>query len=245
MRRANLPIQSLLLALLLAIPAGRSRAANEGELPDVPRLPPAAAPQVGFEGSALVGQPSDVARALAAPLKAALDVKAAPAASAQSGEELQRALQRPLAPVDGRLPYASVRAGLGLVSLLSGAVYSQPPAGPRLLHRLIEGLPSVQTVVSDYDDTLAFTHAPLSEEAVDAILGVLRAGKSFVIASNRQARVEPGDKLPAVLESLKPLRERLSELTDEQVRRLVVVTDGGGEIDRFDRSGEPRSVYEE
>ncbi|MBI4347726.1 MAG: hypothetical protein HY553_12785 [Elusimicrobia bacterium] len=134
--------------------------------------------------------------------------------------------------------YRDARRVLSRLATAFGLAFSLPVAGPRLAQNLLNEAKEKKVVFSDFDDTLDKFNAVASPETVAAVVGVLKAGKTVVVITDRPDTKKPGAKNVTILESLEsiPAADRAG---------LWVSANKGGRILRFDEQGEAKLVYEE
>lgn len=164
--------------------------------------------------------------------------------SASASEKAPSA--QPAAPAAAQSPavraesveYATARRVLRRLSLTFGLSFSLPVAGPALADRLIEEAGTKKVVFTDYDDTLDKFAGTASPETVEAIVSVLKAGKTVVVITDRPDTKKPGAKNVTILESLEsiPAADRAG---------LWVAANKGGRILRYDSAGQAQLAYEE
>lgn len=164
-------------------------------------------------------------------LSAAASAPEAPKAGVPAAAE-----PAPIKTVDSKLSYRIHRALLTTVAALTGAVFSQPVAGPALTKSLIGSAAQRRAVFSDYDDTLAGYNQVLPAEMVSAIQAVKAAGKDFVVISDRGD--EPRAHQLTVFESL-------ASLPAETRAGMYVAANSGGRVYKYDETGNtPVRVFE-
>jgi hydroxymethylpyrimidine pyrophosphatase-like HAD family hydrolase len=166
---------------------------------------------------------------------------AAPLAAASAPAEAPKpgvpAAAVPVAPktVRSESSYRVHRFLLRTVAALTGAVFSQPVAGPALTAKLIKQAAERRAVFSDYDDTLAAYNQVLPADMVSAVQAVKDSGKDFVVISDRGD--EPRAHQLTVFESL-------ASLPVETRAGMYVAANSGGRVYRYDEAGTPVRVFE-
>lgn len=139
---------------------------------------------------------------------------------------------------NSRLVYFLQRRALRNVAAVFGLVYPMPAMGPKLADRVLLQAAGKRVVFSDIDDTLAKYNTVLTPEMAAAIAGVQKRGKQFVAITDRPDFARQGSSQMGAFDTLAtiPAGERAG---------IMVATNGGGKIYRYDAQGEPKLVYEE
>ncbi|HEX4048668.1 MAG TPA: hypothetical protein VH309_12570 [Elusimicrobiota bacterium] len=217
---AALPAASISAAAPLLAPSALSAAPSLSAPAAVAAAPAPAAAALTPAAPAL----TPAAPAFSAPAPADPATPAIPAAA-------------PAAPrtVNSAVSYRVHRFILSTVAALTGAVFTQPVAGPALTRKLISSAADRRAVFSDYDDTLAAYNQVLPADMVSAVEAVKAAGKSFVVISDRGD--EPRAHQLTVFESL-------ASLPVETRAGMYVAANSGGRVYRYDAKGEPVRVFE-
>ena len=164
----------------------------------------------------------------------ALAAAAAPAEAPKAGVPAAAA-PAAVKTVDSEISYRVHRFLLKTVAALTGAVFSQPAAGPALTAKLIKSAADRTAVFSDYDDTEAAYNQVLPQDMVDAVVAIKAAGKDFVVISDRGD--EPRAHQLTVFESL-------ASIPVETRAGMYVAANSGGRVYRYDEKGVPVRVFE-
>ena len=235
-----------------AAPAGRAASVPEMAQSLAPYLEAVAKPETSASGSAAAGRgiedvitggrsagAGDVSSAAGSESFGASALSAGGAADAAAEAPktaVPAAASAAVKTVDSEISYRVHRLLLKAVAALTGAVYSQPAAGPALTRTLIRSAASRSAVFSDYDDTLASYNQVLPADMVSAVQAVKAAGKDFVFISDRGD--EPRKDSLTVFESL-------ASLPAETRAGMYVAANSGGRVYRYDATGlVPARVFE-
>ena len=144
----------------------------------------------------------------------------------------------PRIQIDDRALYAERRHFLADAFNKFGFLFSSPQAGPRLTEKLIAEAGGKDHVVSDIDDTITKWNQPLEPDMVEAIVAVRVAGKTFATITDRPSVTAPGS-------TLKPALSALDAIPTDKRQGIIIATDGGGRIFKFDAQGIPQLIFKE
>lgn len=145
-------------------------------------------------------------------------------------------LSKPAVEED-RSSYQAKRARLAAIAKEHGISSSLPVAGPKLTQAILDEASRRKVVFSDFDDTIGAFNSVLTPDVVDSIVAMHKAGKTFVLVTDRTDVRRAGSTMLSAFESL-------ATIPAEQRAGMYVAANSGGKVYKYDEKGEPQKVWE-
>lgn len=141
--------------------------------------------------------------------------------------------------VESRDEYHFRRGALAAIAMSYGMLFSLPQAGPVLTQQILQQeVRGKRNFISDIDDTIAKYNSVLPAETAADIVAARRAGKLIAFITDRPDKVKPNSSQISALDTL-------SAIPEAEREGIIVATNGGGKIYRYNAAGVAEQIYTE